>query len=73
MQVTGVSEIELTGYTSKNLDTVCYRGSGPLAYLALISQTDVFDQVSNPEGLQRDLSPKHAKRGLRVCEKAGQR
>ena len=60
MKMTGVSEIELIGYESKNLDTVCYRGSAPLAHLALISQTDVFDQVSNPNGLQRDLSPKHA-------------
>ena len=60
MRLTGVSEIELIGYESKNLDTVCYRGSAPLAHLALISQTDVFDQVTNRDGLQRDLSPKHA-------------
>ena len=39
MRLTGVSEIELIGYESKNLDTVCYRGSAPLAHLALISQT----------------------------------
>ena len=43
-----------------NLDTICYRGSASLAHLALISQADVFDQVNNPDGLQRDLSPKHA-------------
>ena len=60
MRLTGVSEIELLGYKTKNLDTVCYRGSAPLAHLALISQTDVFDQVENPDGLQRDLSFKHA-------------
>ena len=60
MQLTGVSEIEILGYKTKNLDTVCYRGSAPLAHLALISQTDVFDQVENPDGLQRDLSFKHA-------------
>jgi DGQHR domain-containing protein len=43
-----------------NLDTVCYRGSAPLSELARISQADVFDQESNPDGLQRDLSKKHA-------------
>lgn len=45
---------------SVNLDTTCYRGSAPLADLARISAADVFDQVDNPEGLQRDLSKKHA-------------
>jgi DGQHR domain-containing protein len=56
----GISVVELTASRGKNLDTICYRGSAPLAQLALISQTDVFDQVTNPKGLQRDLSPKHA-------------
>jgi DGQHR domain-containing protein len=45
---------------SENIDTLCYRGSAPLSDLASISQADVFDQVTNPNGLQRDLSPKHA-------------
>ena len=54
------SEVELVAHESKNLDTICFRGSAPLAHLALISQTDIFDQVTNPDGLQRDLSPKHA-------------
>jgi DGQHR domain-containing protein len=31
-----------------------------MGHLALLSQADVFDQVTNPEGLQRDLSTKHA-------------
>ena len=31
-----------------------------MAHLALLSQPDIFDQVANPEGLQRDLSPSHA-------------
>lgn len=56
----GVSRIELVAVQTKNLDTVCFRGESSLAHLALISQADVFDQVTNPEGLQRDLSPKHA-------------
>jgi DGQHR domain-containing protein len=43
-----------------NLDTICYRGSAPLAELTRVSQADVFDQETNPDGLQRDLSKKHA-------------
>lgn len=45
---------------TRNLDTVCYRGSAPLAELTRVSQADVFDQETNPDGLQRDLSKKHA-------------
>lgn len=59
-KLSGIPAVELTAYRSKNLDTVCYRGSAPLANLALISQPDIFDQVTNKKGLQRDLSPKHA-------------
>ena len=60
MKLTGIREVELIAQEDKNLDTVCYRGNAPLAHLALLSQADIFDQVTNPEGLQRDLSPKHA-------------
>jgi DGQHR domain-containing protein len=56
----GINQIELIAEESKNLDTRCFRGSAPLAHLAVISQADVFDQDKNPDGLQRDLSPKHA-------------
>ena len=56
----GVSVIEVIAVKTPNLDTECYRGSAPLAHLAAISQADVFDQDSNPSGLQRDLSPKHS-------------
>src|ERR1700689_1476130 len=59
-KLSGVHTVELTAYKAKNLDTVCFRGSAPLAHLAMISQPDIFDQVTNPKGLQRDLSPKHA-------------
>ncbi len=59
-RLTGIPVVELTAAKGKNLDTMCFRGSAPLAHLALISQTDIFDQVHNPNGLQRDLSPKHA-------------
>lgn len=60
---TGLSEtmtVEMVAVESPNLDTICFRGSAPLRDLTRISQTDVFDQVLNPEGLQRDLSRKHA-------------
>ncbi len=56
----GLSKVEMIGMKNHNLDTVCYRGEAPIAYLALLSQADVYDQVTNPEGLQRDLSTKHA-------------
>ncbi len=59
-KLTGINEVQLIAYKSKNLDTMCFRGSAPLAHLAMISQPDIFDQVTNPKGLQRDLSPKHA-------------
>ena len=58
--LSGIPQIELTAIKVRNLDTECYRGSAPLWHLAKISQTDVFDQATNKEGLQRDLSPKHA-------------
>lgn len=45
---------------SQNLDTLCYRGTAPLCDLTLISQADVFDQVTNEDGLQRDLNKRHA-------------
>src|SRR2546427_2690561 len=59
-KLSGISELSIIGFQSKNLDTICFRGDAPLAHLALISQSDVFDQVTNPKGLQRDLSTKHA-------------
>ncbi len=59
-KLSGISEITLTAFKGKNLDATCYRGYAPLSHLAMLSQADVFDQVANPDGLQRDLSPKHA-------------
>src|SRR5271166_134768 len=59
-KLTGVQRVEMIVQETKNLDTTCYRGEAPLAHLAMVSQADIYDQVSNPDGLQRDLSPKHA-------------
>ncbi|MBX7111066.1 MAG: DGQHR domain-containing protein [Dehalococcoidia bacterium] len=60
MKLSGISQVEVVARRGNNLDTVCFRGFAPLAHLAAISQADVFDQDKNPDGLQRDLSPKHA-------------
>lgn len=55
-----MTEVTIIAEEARNLDTICYRGSATLADLAHISQADIFDQVYNPEGLQRDLNKKHA-------------
>lgn len=52
--------VTVVAVKSQNIDTECWRGDAVLSDLTLISQADVFDQVSNPSGLQRDLSPKHS-------------
>ena len=54
------SVITLVAHEARNIDTVCYRGSARVCDLAIISQPDIFDQETNTDGLQRDLSPKHA-------------
>ncbi len=45
--------------------TVCgvgvYRGFAPLADLADISKADIYDQIHNPKGTQRDLNKPHAR------------
>lgn len=52
--------IILLAQESQNIDTVCLRGTAPLASLTRISRADVFDQVTRPNGIQRGLSMKHA-------------
>jgi DGQHR domain-containing protein len=59
-KLTGITQVEVLAEKAKNLDTICYRGSAPMAHLALASRADIYDSVTNPEGLQRDLSPTHA-------------
>jgi len=46
---------------SKTLGVNVYRGFANLCDLADISQADVYDQLENPTGTQRDLSPSHAR------------
>lgn len=43
------------------LGATVYRGHARLSDLAKISKADIYDQVNNPLGTQRDLSLKHAK------------
>jgi len=44
-----------------NLNIQVLRGYATLDKLALVSAPDVFNQVTNPEGTQRDANEKHAK------------
>lgn len=37
-----------------------FRGYAPLSLLSKISKPDIYDQLKNPTGTQRDLKPKHA-------------
>lgn len=48
----------------QNLNLISIRGYAPLHVLAGISGPDVFDQVTNPQGTQRDLSVKRSKEAL---------
>ena len=52
--------VSLFAQKGGNLDTECYRGFALISDLAQISQADIYDQEQNLNGLQRDLSPKHA-------------
>jgi len=45
----------------KVLGVNVYRGYMKLSELAYLSKADVYDVKNNPNGTQRDLSPKHAK------------
>lgn len=55
-----ITTITVLAERSANIDTICYRGTAALSDLSRLSQVDVYDQVTNPEGLQRDLNKKHA-------------
>ena len=44
----------------KNLNLLALRGFATLDVLAELSAPDVYDQVDNPTGTQRDLKAKHA-------------
>jgi DGQHR domain-containing protein len=45
----------------KVLGVNVYRGYMRLSELSYLSKADIYDVINNPNGTQRDLSPKHAK------------
>jgi DGQHR domain-containing protein len=53
-----------------NLNTEMYRGFAPIADIAKVSAPDSFNQDTNPNGLQRDLSETHARDAYRYVEGA---
>lgn len=53
--------MKLICLVGKSLNTTIYRGYAKASDLAKISEPDVFDQVANVGGTQRDLKPWHAR------------
>ena len=53
-----------------NLNTETYRGYAHIADLARVSAPDPFNQDTNPNGLQRDLSEKHSRDAYRYADGA---
>lgn len=54
----------------QNLNTLTLRGYGSLKVLADISGGDIYDQVNNPLGTQRDLKVKHSREALQYAMEA---
>lgn len=52
--------IEIPVLRGQLLGVKVYRGYARLCDLARVSRADIYDQQNNPNGTQRDLSPKHA-------------
>jgi DGQHR domain-containing protein len=53
-----------------NLNTETFRGYAPITDLARVSAPDPFNQDTNPNGLQRDLSEKHSREAYRYADGA---
>jgi DGQHR domain-containing protein len=53
-----------------NLNLVAVRGFARLDLLAAISRPDVFDQVRNPLGTQRELQKSHASQAIKYATEA---
>ena len=68
-KLTGVSVIEVIAAKTPNLDTDCFRGLGPVAATSRQSHRPTLDEVTNPKGLQRDLSPSTLKRSLQYVNR----
>lgn len=54
-------KLKLPVIRGKVLGVNVYRGFAPLGTLTDISRADIYDSKNNPQGTQRDLSPKHAR------------
>ena len=64
------SPVRLIVLRGMNLNTQTYRGYAPIADLARVSAPDPFNQDTNPNGLQRDLSEKHSRDAYRYADGA---
>jgi len=61
IQMSKAAKLRIEVMKGTVLGVTVYRGYAPLSDLARISRADIYDQVKNPSGTQRDLSPKHAR------------
>lgn len=55
------SELHIPVINGHVLGVKVLRGFAKLSDLSRISKADVYDQINNPTGTQRDLNPKHAR------------
>jgi DGQHR domain-containing protein len=53
--------IKCAAVKGKVLGVKVFRGFLKLSEISSISKADIYDAIKNPQGTQRDLSPKHAK------------
>lgn len=60
--------MKFTVLKGTNLNTTVYRGYASIKDITAVSAPDTFNQDENPEGLQRDLSNKHARDAYRYAE-----
>lgn len=63
--------LELNVVRGTVLGISAYRGFARLSDLARISQADVYDQVTNPTGTQRDLNRRHAREAYEYVKTHG--
>jgi len=62
--------MELITIKGTNLNTTVYRGFASIKDIATISAPDTENQDNNPDGLQRNLSLEHARKGYNYAEDA---
>lgn len=61
MNKTNNQELKVPVIAGHVLGVKVLRGYARLSDLARISRADIYDQINNPSGTQRDLNPKHAR------------